>query len=138
MLFSICDVLCCILIQKDISEDGRTPAMQEALKCVGVILVSFDVSDLDSLKECDEWIDFILKDKSSYATIVAAGNVADGAERKISTKDASERFGKKGAMYMEIPESESGYSLLDTVYDFVSKNPKGKRNKSESEQCLIC
>ena len=99
--------------------------MQAALKQVSVILVGFDVSDSDSLKECDEWIGFILKGRSRYTTVIAVGNVVDGVERKMTVEEATKRFEEKGALYMEIPESDEGYTMLSTVYSLV----KSKRAK---------
>ena len=60
----------------------------------GIVIVGFDVTNLESLTVCDRWIEE-LKSKKDYfkGVIVAVGNKIDLIDqRKISTEEAQEHF----------------------------------------------
>ena len=86
-----------------------------------VILLMFDVSNLNSLKEIDEWIELIKKQSLGDLPILLLGNKADLTEHLESAKLLADSIVDKHHLlgYLEISALKS--SNLEIIIDTIAK-----------------
>ena len=114
-------------------------------KCKGVILV-YDVTDYNSFRNVNSWIDSIKENTDNKIEYIILGNKIDLNNKKVSKEDAKELETKFGVNVFEV-SAKSGENVEEAIMKLVSKiieknsdildNKNSNSKKPEDDKLVI-
>ena len=95
-----------------------------------VAVVVYDMCDLNSYNQVDQWISEIVNERGSEVILAIIGNKSDLPERQVSTEAAKKKAADHNAIFIEC-SAKTGHNIKELFYLITEKLPSLPDAKKE-------